>query len=316
MIKFKEILFLNNISGIGKGKIYKYYWNILEDAKNLDDLFSKMQNKSNVTDKVLNMAREDAEKLYESIVNSDIHVITVFDKEEYPKKLLDMGNERPLILYVKGNVDALTKPNIAVIGTRNPSDNSQFFEENIVNAILKNTDRVIVSGLALGCDKIAHQTTVDENKITIAFLPSGVNVVKPAKHKQLAQEIINTGGCLVSEYLPNAKPNKGSYVQRDKIVAAFCDATFVVECGVKSGTMHTVNFANDYNKPIYTYLPDERLEGSYDGNELILNQKNGIKVENINDFLSDLKMLKSNKNSVQTVKKSNSISEDIQTTLM
>lgn len=301
MIKFKEIIFLNRISGIAKGKIYKNYWDILSDAVDLDDLFSKMQKKSNVSDKILMMAREDAEEFYEKIINSDIHVVTVFDKE-YPQKLMDMGNDRPLILYIKGDVEALTKPNIAIIGTRKPSQYSKIFEENLVKSILTNSDRVVVSGLALGCDKIAHEVTVNENRPTIAILPSGVNVIKPAKNKGLAEDILKTGGCLVSEYLPDEKPNKGSYVQRDSIVAAFSDATFVVECGIKSGTMHTVNAANDYQRQIYAFLPDERPEGSYDGNEFILNENyNATRVEDIGEFIDDLKILRNKKTKKSTV---------------
>ena len=161
---------------------------------------------------------------------------------------------------------------------------------------MNNSQRVVVSGLALGCDKIAHQTTVEEGKITIAVLPSGVNVIKPDSNKNLAQNIIKTGGCLVSEYEPNKNVNRGSYVERDKIVAAFSDAIFVVEGGVKSGTMKTVKAANDYQKQIYSYLPDERPEGSYDGNEFILNEfDDSIRVENIEDFINDLNTIKSEK---------------------
>lgn len=291
MIKFKEILFLSNISGIGKKRIYNDYWNILNSAKDLDDFFSKTQSKSNLSYNVLREAMEDAEKFYDLIVKSDIHVVTVFD-DNYPQKLMDMGDEKPVVLYIRGNIDVLNKPNIAIVGTRKPLVSSEIFEENLVKSILQNSDRVIVSGLALGCDKIAHEVTVNENMPTIAILPSGVNLIKPAKNKGLAEDIIQTGGCLISEYLPDEKPNKGSYVQRDKIVAAFSDATFVVECGVESGTMHTVNFANNYGRQIYSYLPFERTEGSYDGNEYIIGEfKDSIKVENIEEFISDLETL-------------------------
>ncbi len=300
MEKFKEILFLNSIKRVGKKTIYKKYWNVLVNARDFDDLVNKM--KSIFDNDKITDALNKSENIYNQVINdSEINVITVFD-DNYPKKLHVIGNEKPLILYVKGNIDALTKPNIAIIGTRKPSELSQRFEQNLVENIVNTTDRVIVSGLALGCDKIAHQTTVDENKITIAVLPSGVNVIKPAKHKKLASEIIETGGCLVSEYLPDANVTRGSYVERDKIVAAFSDATFVIECGIKSGTMHTVNAACEYQRQIYSYLPDEMPEDTYDGNEFILqNNQDALKVENIEEFLDDLETLKTKKttNSVQ-----------------
>lgn len=292
MNKFKELLFLKNIKGLGKVKINNNYLELLEEFSDLDDLIAEIEYKFKISLDKLENAKTNAEKIYDYVTNNpEINVITLFD-ENYPKKLLDMGSKKPLILYVKGNVEALSKPNIAVIGTRKPSNLSQIFEENLVKNILKSSDRVIVSGLALGCDKIAHQTTVDENQTTIAILPSGVDVIKPAKHKKLAQEIIDAGGCLVSEYEPNKSVFKSTYVERDQIVAAFSDATFVVECGVKSGTMHTVNAAKVFDRQIYAYLPDEIPNGLYDGNEFILeNIPSAIKVDNIEEFLGDLETL-------------------------
>ncbi len=294
MIKLKEILFLNSLKGVGKATIYKTYWNMLKNSDDFYDLASEVELNSKFSTEEIKKAMDNAERLYDDLLNSEIGIITVFD-ENYPKKLNVMENKRPLILYVRGDVNVLTKPNIGIIGTRKPSKLSQEFEQNLVKNIVS-TNRVVVSGLALGCDKVAHQTTVDENKITIAILPGDVINVKPASHKNLAEEIIKTGGCLISEYEPGTRVQKGNYVERDKIVAAFSDAIFVVECGVESGTMHTVNFANEYNRQIYSYLPDERPEGSYDGNEFILqNNQDALKVENLEEFLDDLYTLKTKK---------------------
>lgn len=299
MKKFKELLFLNSINRVAKKTIYGKYWDILINSKDFDDLVSKM--KSIKSEDQINNALVKMGKIYNDVVDdSEIQVITVFD-EEYPNKLNMMENNRPLILYVKGNVEALTKSNIAFIGTRKPSDISEKFETEVVKTILDSSDRVIVSGLALGCDKIAHQTTVDENKQTIAVLPSGVNVIKPAKHKKLAQDIIQTGGCLISEYEPDKSAYKSTYVERDAIVAALSDDIFVVECGIESGTMHTVDFASDYNKTIFTYIPEDSSTGSFDGNEYILkNKENSIEVTDINKFLDDLNNYNGKKQSVQS----------------
>lgn len=307
MIKFKEIIFLKNLRRVGKSTIYGKYWDALKNTDAFYDLVSEVEVNSKFTTEEIKKAMDFAENFYDYIIASDITAITVFD-ENYPKKLEIMGNKRPLILYVKGNVDALKEPNIAIIGTRKPIDNSEIFEKDLVKAILNDSNRVIVSGLALGCDKIAHKTTVEENKITIAVLPSGVNVITPASNKKLAEEILENNGCLVSEYEPDVKAFKSYFVERDKIVAAFSDSTVVIECGVKSGTMHTVNAANEYKRQIYAYLPTEHPKGSYDGNEFILTQnENAIKVEDIDTFLLHLKNL--------NIKNKDSKSKDIQTTL-
>ena len=291
MKKLKQLLFLKNIKGLGNVKINKTYLRLLDEFDDLDDLITEIEYNFNIALDNLENAKIKAEDLYEKIANdSEMTAITLFD-DEYPDKLLDLGDKKPLILYVRGNVDALKMANIAIIGTRKPSKPSQVFEENLTKSIVNSTDRVIVSGLALGCDKIAHKATVEEGKTTVAILPGDVYKIKPASHKRLAEEIIETGGCLVSEYEPGVNVRKGNYVERDRIVAAFCDATFVVECGVKSGTMHTVNFASEYGRPIYAYLPEERSEGSYDGNEFILENKNGILVEDVGEFIGDLETL-------------------------
>ena len=288
MKKFKEILLLKNLKRVGNAAINGKFNKILADAKDIDDLILKIPSvNSSFSDEDLEIAKNKAEETYDYIINTDVDVITIFD-DNYPEKLNVMKNSKPSVLYVKGDIKTLEKPNIAVIGTRNPSELSQEFEENLVKYIVNNSDNAIVSGLALGCDKIAHQTTVDENKITIAVLPSFVEDIVPASNKKLAESILKAGGCLISEYEPDSKVYKSNYVNRDKVVAAFCDATFVVECGVKSGTMHTVEAANKFNRQIYTYIPNEKPEGSYDGNEFILNEyDDSIKVVNFEDIFNN-----------------------------
>ena len=294
MIKFKELLFLKNLKMVGKATIYNKYWNLLNECNGFDDLVSKISKESKFTKDDIDKAIGNAQKLYDDVNNNkELQVITVFD-DNYPEKLMVMENKRPLILYVKGNVDLLSKTNIAFIGTRKPSTESEIFEKKLVKNIVNNSERVIVSGLALGCDKIAHQVTVDENKATIAVLPSGINLITPSSNKQLAEVILKTNGCLISEYGLDAKAFKGTYVERDKLVAAFSDALFVVECGLKSGTMHTVEAAQKYRKTIFTFIPEDIPEGEYEGN---LSINDAIQITDVNDF--NYNLITSKKSSIQ-----------------
>ena len=312
MNKFKELLFLSNIKRLGKITINKKYLDSVEKSKNYVDFISSKRITSDFTKEKIVDACAKTDQLFEEIINDpQITIITLFD-DLYPDKLNDMGNKRPLFLYVKGNPETLSKPNMAVIGTRKPSQNSQIFEKELVKAVLDNSDRAIVSGLALGCDKIAHETTVLENKVTIAILPSGLNKITPASHKGIAEEIINNGGCLVTEYEPNHKPYKKEFVDRDQIVAAFSDINFVIQCGEKSGTMHTVNATinyknsdSNYHRDLYVYLPNELSAenynednpiGDYSGNVKILNEENGTRVSDIEEFCEELVILDSSPN--------------------
>ena len=294
MIKFKELLFLKSLKRVGKATIYNKYWDILNDCENFDDLVSKISKDSKFTKDDIDKAIGNAQKLYDDVNNNkEVQVVTVFD-DNYPKKLMIMQNKRPLILYIKGNVDSLSKANIAFIGTRKPSTESETFEKKLVKKIVNDSERVIVSGLALGCDKIAHQVTVDENKATIAILPCGINAITPASNKKLAEDILKTNGGLISEYEPNAKAFKGTYLERDKLVAAFSDAVFVVECGLKSGTMHTVEAAQKYDKKIFTFIPEDIPEGEYEGN---LSINDAIQISEGDDFNNNL--ITSKKTSIQ-----------------
>ena len=155
-----------------------------------------------------------------------------------------MAEKSRIVLYIKGNAKALTNPNIAVVGTRHPSEWSQKVEERLVKKILELSDRVVVSGLALGCDKIAHEATVDEGKA-----------------------------------------NRSYFVERDAIVAALSDVTFVVECDVKSGTMHTVDAASEYKRRLSCYYPPSMEMGGYAGNEFMVKTKKAIKVSDTGDLI-------------------------------
>ncbi|MBR5624634.1 DNA-protecting protein DprA [bacterium] len=294
MIKFKEILFLKSLNGVGKSAIYTKHWDALKNANGIDSLKEAVAlNDHKLSQDNIEEAAKKAELLFNEITDYyDINVITVFDKA-YPEKLNVMGKKRPLVLYVKGDPGVLNNPSIAVVGTRNPSGWSISVEEKLIKKILEISDRTIISGLAQGCDYIAHDTTVKENKTTIAVLPSGVNVITPPAHKQLAASIIETGGCIVSEYEPDVLSFKPFFVERDAIVAALSDVTLVVECGTKSGTMYTVEASCSYQRPVACYYPDDLNKGCYDGNDFIVNYKNAVKISNTNDLK---KLLLSNPN--------------------
>lgn len=292
MKKFMELLFLKSLKGLGNATINKKYIHLLEKTNSFEECVELVyDNEPNLTSIDIEKAVNVAKKKHDDIFNDlEISVITVFD-EEYPKKLLDLKDKKPLILYVKGDVSALAEPNIAIVGTRKPSEWSMKVESRLVHKIIDLSERTIVSGLALGCDKIAHETTVNLGKKTIAVLPSGVKVITPATHKALAESIIKNGGCLISEYEPTAKVTKSTYVERDAIIAALSDATMVVECGVKSGTMHTVDAAEQMKRKLACYYIADSSKGTYDGNEFMIKEKGAYKISDTTDLVPFLEEL-------------------------
>ena len=287
MKKFKELLFLSNIARVNKAKIHNEFVPILSKYKTFDDLVDFL--KKDYSDSKLEKALEKTDKILNQLADY-VKIVTIFDKD-YPEGLKDMGSKAPLFLYVIGNSKILNKPNIAIIGTRKPSLDTQNFEYKFTREIIERTERVIVSGLALGCDKIAHTAAVDDRSETIAFLPCGFNKIEPDTNKRLAGNIIENGGCLVSVFAPNVSSSEKNFNIRNEFVALASDCVLAMECSKESGTMNTVNFAKNSCK-IATYLPDDTGNGDFTGNKYILNKIfNSFKISSFDDLEDFLEFL-------------------------
>jgi DNA processing protein len=173
-------------------------------------------------------------------------IISLTDKK-YPKKLKEIKNP-PKTIYYQGKI-IWNNPCLAVIGSRNCSIENK----NTCLKIIKDLPQefVIVSGLAKGIDSFAHASALKSGKATIAVLPSGIERIYPKENEVLAKKIIENDGLLISEYPSKTKPTKFSFIQRNRITAGLSSAVLVIEAQVKSGTMHTVRFAQEQGKTIY-----------------------------------------------------------------
>lgn len=302
MEKFLEILFFKQIKGIGNAAINKKYLNVIKEANGIDECINKvLEGQYKINTEFMLEAKEKALTKFKNITEQiDITVLTILDPE-YPKRLNDLKNKRPPIIYAKGNINTLNEKSIAVVGTRTPSIWSQRIEEKLVKRIIELSGKVIVSGLALGCDKIAHESTIEMNGRTVAVLPSGVNVITPSAHKSLVQEILEHEGCIISEYEPDQKAKMSTYVARDGLIAALSNSTFVIECGMKSGTMHTVDAAVKMNRNVACYYTNENGKGDFTGNRSILEGKGATKVtrlEELKEYLLNIDNVKENKGQI------------------
>lgn len=279
MTNFEKILFLKCCKGIGNISINKTYIPLLSSCGSLNDLKGIfLQKSSKITPDDLNVAEDSYNSILGSLMTyPDIKVVTVLDPE-YPKSLEAMGNNKPSLLYYMGNISLCNHPSLAVIGTRKPSEWSTAVEPRLVKKAIELTYLNIVSGLALGCDTIAHETALEVEAKTIAVLPSGLQKIYPYKNTKLARSIVEQSGCLVSEYAPLEESNKYTFVARDKIIAALSTAVIAVECGEKSGTMTTIKAAYELKRKIGCYYPDDMNKGDYSGNQLIVDTYNGLKV--------------------------------------
>lgn len=290
MNKLKEILLLKSIHRVGKASIYNKYFEILCQSDNMDSLIEFLLSQGFFTEDVLKAAQENAEKIYEKITSvNGSSIITLFD-DDFPAKLRVMDRRCPLFLFVKGNKGLLKNHGIAVIGTRKPSEWSKGVEHNLTSKIIELSDKTIISGLAHGCDRIAHESALKYNGKTIAVLPTGTENIYPSDNIPLAENILENDGCILSEYMPNARCYNNTFIERDGVIAALSDAVIAIECAVHSGTMHTVDYALEYGTRIGCYKPDALsiTKGDYSGNEYMITKKNAIPLSNTNDLTAFL----------------------------
>lgn len=168
---------------------------------------------------------------------------------EYPSQILNIPDPPPW-LFVQGNVEALHKSSVAVVGTRNPSSDGVFLA--IFAALCcAELDAPVISGLANGIDQTAQERAVRSNAITVSVLGCGILKNYPANSDRLRKRILETGGAIVTEYMPLADPSGEAFVRRNRIQAALAKVVVPVEWKIKSGTAHTVRFAQQYKRKVF-----------------------------------------------------------------
>ena len=270
---FEHLALLKNINGIGIARVNTLYEQAIKAYEDIDVFADYVAEKEELSDYELRDAKEKARGETNSLEYlPNISVTTCFDKE-YPSKLKVLGNQKPLLLYYVGDISMLDDATIAVVGTRKPSAYGISANKKITEQL---KDVVVVSGLALGTDRIAHETALRQGGKTVAVLPSGIMNIMPASNRELANEIAEGNGCIVSEYGPKDPAVQHTYVRRDSLIAALSDGVVVIECGEKSGTMHTANAAIKLHKPLACYYTDRG--GDYSGNKLLIDQGKALRL--------------------------------------
>ena len=276
--KLLMILFLQQLKGFGPVKINSKCGKFLRKANDLDELAFAV--KDGNTFAQIPGAKASAIRLYDSIMADDaVTAITTFDPE-YPASFQSLGDKKPPVIFVKGDLTLLSKPAIAIVGTRHPSAVTIAKTREIAESIAEK-GIAVVSGLAEGCDTLAHLGAIDQPGRTVAVLPSGFNKIYPKQNTALASKIAETG-CLVSEYAPDTSSSKFTFVRRDALIAALGKKTIVMECAVSSGTMHTADAAYEMHRPVGCFFPDS-MDESFAGNEHIVKTMSGIRISNDSD---------------------------------
>lgn len=165
-------------------------------------------------------------------------------------QIIDTIAQMPETLHYIGELPTERRPTVAIVGTRKPTAYGKEVTYQLAYELAKK-GVVIISGLALGIDGIAHRAALDAGGTTIAVLACGVDTIYPATHKSLADEIIKSGGAIISEYVPGTLARDFQFLARNRIVSGLSDAVIVTEAATRSGTLATVHHALDQGREVF-----------------------------------------------------------------
>lgn len=185
--------------------------------------------------------RLDLSALERSLADAATDGVVGFFDADFPARLRTIPSP-PAVLWVRGTLPHDVAPAVAVVGTREPTAWGIRTAERSVEA-LAGTGAVIVSGLARGIDGVAHRRALAVGLQTVSILGSGVDAPTPKEHRQLAEQILDAGGALISEEPPGTTPSARTLVARNRLQSGMSDAVVVAQCGLGSGTLHTARFA-------------------------------------------------------------------------
>jgi DNA processing protein len=215
-------------------------------------------------------ARQAAEEEWARVAAQGATVLT-YGCPEYPERLKEIYDPPP-VLWVRGSAKLLSRPSIAMVGTRHPSPYGSGMAE-ILSCDLALRRLLIVSGMARGIDSCAHRGALGARMPTVAVWGTGIDVVYPKENKKLAEEILAGGGVIISELPMGTFPAPQNFPRRNRILSGLSVAVLVVEAAENSGTRVTARCAADQNRDLFAVPGNVTNKGSWTPNTLIKRER-------------------------------------------
>ncbi len=224
-----------------------------------------------VTTNEIGKAYDHARALCEDHLIKGVGIAAIWD-DDYPALLREIPDP-PLLLYYLGDISVLNRfPCVAVVGTREPTAYGSEMA-NAAGEVLARAGYSVVSGLARGCDTSAHIGCISGRGKTVAFVAHGLQTVYPPENSELATDIVETGGCVATEYPLGSKLHPAHFKRRNRLQTGTSIATLVIESDLKSGTMYTAGFAQLHKRKLFVLShPEDKHSPSSEGNLRLLRE--------------------------------------------
>lgn len=197
----------------------------------------------------------DADRQVDLALNAGARIISAVDPD-YPR-LLAQTRDDPQILFVKGQLASSPEKSVAIIGTREPTEHGKVITTRLTGFFVENGWSV-VSGLALGCDAIAHEAAVNAGGHTVAVLAHGLQTIAPKQHTKLAEQILESGGALVTEYRMGQEPLPAQFVKRDRTQAGLAQGVVMIQSDLQGGSLFASRAAVEYQRWLSVPYPTDQ----------------------------------------------------------
>ena len=210
------------------------------------------------------------------------HLITI-DDEAYPILLREIPDP-PVVLYAHGRPEVLKAIQIGIVGSRNPDTAGRKAADEFARELVY-AGATVTSGLALGIDSCSHRGALNANGYTIAVTGNGLDMIYPARHRALAEDIVDNG-ILVSEFPPGTKPISANFPRRNRIISGMSTGVLVIQAALRSGSLITARYAMEQGREVFA-IPGSIHNPLAKGCHTLIKQ--GAKlVESVNDIVEEL----------------------------